>query len=170
MGRGQGRLFLAFISLMANEPAPRAPQESDRRSGGKAAQHARYPPGAGDSEECNLRGSARGLKTPAGSSRTRWPDTESRKGCLRKMAWQRCARGRSGLIFSCGQHRKGLLFGGGRGNRESEIRSPDVYLYIDFKSFGNKLEKKRCATKSEMHGGSPRVLGTEVVLRDLKQI
>lgn len=130
MGRGQERLFLAFISLMANEPAPRALQESDRHSRGKAAQHARYPLGAGDSEECNLRGSARGLKTPAGSSSTLCPEMGSRKGCLCKMAWQLCTRGRSGLILSCRQHRKGLLFGGGRGNRESKIRSPDVYLYI----------------------------------------
>lgn len=59
------------------------------------------------------------------------------------MAWQQCTEGTSGLIFSCRQHRKGLLFRGEGGrNREKEIRSPDVCsLYTVSKGFGNKIEK-----------------------------
>lgn len=72
------------------------------------------------------------------------------------MAWQQRTEGTSGLIFSCGQHRKGLLLlGGGRQEqREREIRSPDVYsLYTVSKGFGNKVGKKPstyCATKSDV--------------------
>ena len=93
--------------------------------------------------ECNLRVYVQRLKTTTGSNRTCCPAMENRKGCLRKMAWQQCTGGTSGLIFSCRQHRKGLLLRGEGGrNREREIRSPDVYsLYTVSKGFGNKIEK-----------------------------
>lgn len=76
---------------------------------------------------------------------------ENRKECLHKMAWQQHTGGTRGLIFSCRQHRKGLLLAGEGGrNREREIRSPDVYsLYTVSKGFGNKVEKKHAVPQSQ---------------------
>lgn len=105
--------------------------------------------------ECNLRVYVQRLKTITGSNRTCCPVMENRKGCLCKMAWQQGTGGTSGLIFSCGQHRKGLLGGGGWGgeagrNREREIRSPDVYsLYTVSRGFGNKIGKNPTMPQSQ---------------------
>lgn len=84
--------------------------------------------------ECNLRVYVQRLKTITGSNRTCCPVMENRKGCLCKMAWQQGTGGTSGLIFSCGQHRKGLLGGGGRqaGTGREKLGVQMSTLYIQF--------------------------------------
>lgn len=114
---GQGRLSLARLSLMASDLVPRAQQDSNQHSPGKAAQlweHVHYPLGTGDRVECNLAVHVQRLKTTTGSSGTCCCAMESSKGCWRRMAWQQRTGGTSGHIFSCRQHRMGLLLGRGR--------------------------------------------------------